>query len=106
MNISPAIFELFVSATIVDVLVDFIKIIFNRYFKRKDPKYKDVFSRVVSILIGLIFCIFYNLDFPDMCGLTSTINYVGEIITGILISRGSNVIHDNFKKFCIYNTKI
>lgn len=47
-----------------------------------------------SLVFGVVFSIAYNLDLVSLVGLSSTIPYVGCVITGILLSRGSGFIHD------------
>ena len=39
----------------------------------------------------------YKLDLPKHLGLKSSIPYIGSILTGILISRGSNYLFDILK---------
>ncbi|MCY6371844.1 hypothetical protein [Clostridium ganghwense] len=97
--------KLIFAATLVDVLVEFVKVVFDGYFKTKNIKYKNIVLRSISIIVGIALSIVYQLDFPAMWGLNSRITVVGEIITGLLISRGSNFIHDIVKKLGI-NTKL
>ena len=51
-----------------------------------------------AVFLGILVCIAYGLDIPAAVGITSAIPYIGHIITGILISRGSNYIFDIIKK--------
>lgn len=105
MNVESTVFELIVASVLVDVTVEFIKVIFNAYFKTKNIKYKNVILRSISICVGILLSIAYGWDFPKMWGLNSKIPYIGQFISGILISRGSNSIHDILKKIGI-NTKL
>ncbi|MCY6355734.1 hypothetical protein [Clostridium sp. ZS2-4] len=105
MNLESTMFELIIESVLVDVVVEFVKVIFNAYFKTKNIKYKNVVLRSISIGIGILLSIAYGWDFPARLGLTSRISYIGQIITGMLISRGSNSIHDILKKIGV-NTKI
>ncbi len=51
--------------------------------------------QIVATGIGGIFvALAYGLDAPAMLGVASVIPYVGQIITGISIARGSNYIFD------------
>ena len=50
--------------------------------------------RYVSVLIGVALCIVYQVDLLAYFGLASPWPWVGWLITGILIGRGSNFIHD------------
>ena len=40
-----------------------------------------------------------------MAGVSTSIPFVGNVITGILVSRGSNYIYDLLKKFGLYGGK-
>ena len=55
------------------------------------------FSMLFSIVLGVIIAIAYKLDLPEYLDLKSSIPYVGNILTGVLISRGSNYIYDILK---------
>ena len=50
--------------------------------------------RYVSVLIGVALCILYQIDLLAHFDLVSPWPFVGWIITGLLIGRGSNFIHD------------
>lgn len=52
------------------------------------------FSMLFSIILGVIIAIAYKLDLPEYLDLKSSIPYFGNILTGVLISRGSNYIYD------------
>lgn len=48
----------------------------------------------ISICLGIIVAISYNLDLPEYFNIKSRVPYVGCVLTGILISRGSNYLYD------------
>ena len=52
---------------------------------------------LVSIILGITIAISYGLDIPSHFDFKSKIPFVGNIVTGILISRGSNYIFDLIK---------
>jgi hypothetical protein len=51
-------------------------------------------DRVGALLIGELLAIGTGLDLMAMVGVPLKIPYVGMILTGLLISRGANFIHD------------
>ena len=55
---------------------------------------------IVSVIFSVLICVAYNLDIPAAVGI-SGIRFVGNIITGILVSRGSNYIYDIIKKLTV-----
>lgn len=63
--------------------------------------YKEFFAKgcfswemLASLVLGIIVAIAYGLDLPAYFNLNSHIPYLGNILTGILLSRGSNYIFD------------
>lgn len=49
---------------------------------------------LLSILFGIIIAVSYDLDIPSYFKFKSKIPFIGNIVTGILLSRGSNYIFD------------
>lgn len=54
-------------------------------------------DRAGSLLLGVILALGTGIDFFAMVGLPIKIAYVGSVLTGIILSRGSNFIHDLLK---------
>ncbi|HAZ37174.1 MAG TPA: hypothetical protein DEF85_04215 [Clostridiaceae bacterium] len=52
---------------------------------------KDVLG---AIILGIIVAFAAKIDIFEILGIPMDIRYLGNILTGILISRGSNFIHD------------
>ena len=55
-------------------------------------------DRIGSLGIGLLLALGSGLDLMSMVGIPLKIPYVGLILTGLLISRGSNFMHDLLTK--------
>lgn len=51
-------------------------------------------DRVGALIVGLVVAIDTKIDILQLIGINSNIPYMGVILTGILMSRGSNFIHD------------
>ncbi|NLJ31475.1 MAG: hypothetical protein GX424_07750 [Clostridiales bacterium] len=47
-----------------------------------------------SVLLGVLTAVAYGLDIPAAAGLKTGVPYLGCVLTGILISRGSNYVFD------------
>lgn len=82
-------FSLIYVAIIVEGIITYIK-----NFSSGD-KFK--WEMLVAVLIGIMVALAYNIDLFALVGLSSSVPYVGSILTGILISRGSNYIFDLIK---------
>lgn len=52
---------------------------------------------VASIVLGVLVAVVYNCDLFVMFGLTTTIPVVGNVLTGVLLSRGANYVSDLLK---------
>lgn len=57
-------------------------------------KNKLVVDRLGALIIGLLIAIASGIDILQLIGIPMKIPYVGTILTGILISRGANFVHD------------
>ena len=55
-------------------------------------------DRIGALAVGLIIAFVTGADLLNLAGIPVTIPYVGIALTGILISRGANFIHDLLKK--------
>ncbi|WP_414600940.1 hypothetical protein [Clostridium sp.] len=51
-------------------------------------------DRIGALIVSLVICFGIRLDILKLLEINSTIPYLGIILTSILISRGSNFIHD------------
>jgi len=52
---------------------------------------------VAAIILGVFVGVCYDLDLLAMFGVYSPMPFVGNILTGFLLSRGSNYIADTLK---------
>lgn len=64
----------------------------------KLSKFKDQnkvnFDRIGVMLLGILVAVAGGLDLFDVSGINLKIPYLGSVLTGLLISRGSNFVHD------------
>ncbi len=77
---------LLILASVVESLWQTLKMIWD--------KGKIQFNVIGSLLIGIFVCISTGIDFFVIIGLPLGIPLVGSILSGILISRGANFVHD------------
>ncbi|MDE5600224.1 MAG: hypothetical protein K2I60_01265 [Oscillospiraceae bacterium] len=66
----------------------------NEFFVSKEAPWQ----MIMSLILGIAVAIAYKLDLPSLMEIKAQIPYVGCILTGILISRGSNYIYDLISK--------
>ena len=79
------------------ILVEGIITYFNEFFVSGNAPLKMIFSLILGIIIAMA----YKLDLTKYLGLQSDISYVGSVLTGILLSRGSNYLYDLITKLTV-----
>lgn len=83
------LWSLVFGAIVVETVINIIK---NLEEKNKSWKYWS--ARAGSIILGLVVAINYKIDVFTLVGLEGQVPIIGQILTGLIISRGSNVAHD------------
>lgn len=51
-----------------------------------------------ALLVSILVCVLTKADIFPMVGLNITIPFIGSILTGIVVSRGSNFVNELFSK--------
>ncbi len=59
---------------------------------------KKGFSKIIAILIGMILCVSTQTGLLQVFGLDTYYPIIDYLLTGLIISRGSNIIHDLFSR--------
>ena len=79
-------FEIVIFAILIESIITYI----NQFFVQENFCWQMLFSMALGIVISVA----YKLDLPAYFNLKSNIPYVGCVLTGILLSRGSNYLFD------------
>lgn len=82
-------FGLFLLSIIVEGVITY----FKEFFINGEIKWE----MAASVLLGIFVAVAYGVDLLADMGMQTNIPYVGSILTGILISRGSNYVFDLVK---------
>lgn len=85
-------FAVIVFAILVEGIVEYFKLAFPRFGESQ-------FIIPATVLLGVAVCILYGCDLLAVMGLVTPVPYVGNVLTGILVARGSNYIYDVIGKF-------
>lgn len=80
----------FISLTLMAIIVEGLITYLKTFFVGGKPQWQ----MLVGIGLGVAVALTYNVDIFALLGIVSTVPYVGAVLTGILISRGSNYIFD------------
>ncbi len=76
-------------AIIVEGIITYIKEFFvNGKFQ---------WQMLISIVIGVLVAAAYRVDVLALAGMQTAVPYLGSVLTGVLISRGSNYVFDLIK---------
>lgn len=51
-------------------------------------------DRIGAMVVGLIMALTTGMDIMELVGIPMIIPYLGTVLTGLLISRGANFLHD------------
>ena len=54
--------------------------------------------KYVSAALGVVICVAYHADILAMLGIVSPFPFVGSVITGLLVGRGSNFLNDFYTR--------
>ena len=84
-NAVDAVFGILIAAVLVEAIVTVIG-------KAKD-RYRD-WQYWGSLIVGVLVAVVYEIDLFAAVGLDALIPFVGAVLTGIVISRGSNYAAD------------
>ena len=82
-------FGLIFLAIILEGIITYVK----EFFVKGHIKWE----MVISVVIGVLTTCAYGVDVMAMAGLKTNIPFLGCILTGILVSRGSNYVFDLIK---------
>lgn len=63
-----------------------------------DPDKKQPWLKYVSAALGVVVCVLYKVDLLGALGVMTDVPFVGSVLTGIIVSRGSNYINDFISK--------
>ena len=86
--------EVFMQALVAAVLIEaVINIVEN--IEEKQTSWKYWASLVLGLVVSLLVAVNWDLDLFKMVGFPEgNIPYVGAVLTGLILSRGSNVVSD------------
>ena len=82
--------QLIIVAILVEATWENIKMIYQ--------KNKISISMIGSLVIAILFCALTGVDIFPVVGLPISIPVIGSVFTGIIVSRGANIISDIFSK--------
>ena len=82
--------QLVVVAILVEAIWENIKMVY------KENKFS--ISMIGSLVISILICILANMNIFEMVGIEMSVPIICNVFTGILCSRGANLVSDLFTK--------
>ena len=84
-----------VMAVTVEALIEYAKTIIRML---EDKQYKTFATQVAAILIAVFISFAAQIDVYSLVGISFAVSWLGTLLTGIVISRGSNYASDFIKR--------
>lgn len=84
-----AIGQIFLASMLLESIWETIKMAIDSRSNRD-----NLVTKIGTIVLGIFLAFSYSLDLLALLGLHDHIPYSGIFLSGILISRGSNFVHD------------
>ena len=96
MNQVSALAGILILATLTESLVEYLlRPVIKPPAEEKDQDpWRDMALRYIAAAVGIALCALYRADLLKMLGLVSPWPFVGWIVTGLIIGRGANFVHD------------
>lgn len=90
-----SLFLVLALAVTVEALVEYCKSIVKAF---SDGQIKTAVTQLVAIVIACFLCIMTNVDIYTYLSIQFKFPVIGYLLTGIIVSRGSNYVSDFAKK--------
>ena len=97
MNQITAITGILILATLCEALVEHLVAPIVDGRGAEDPQreqWRVLGLRYISAGLGMILCVLYQADLLALLGLATPWPFVGWLLTGLVIGRGANWVHD------------
>lgn len=94
MNIALFSTNLALFAFLIETVVEILKPLFDPLYVRFE---KVPIPYYVSIVLGVGGALLFQINGLEMFGITNNV-VIGQVITGLLCSRGSNFLHEIYRK--------
>ena len=82
--------QLIIVAILIEAIWENIKMVWQNG--------KFSIDKIGSLVISILICILAKIDIFPIVNLSIMVPVIGSILTGIIVSRGANFVHDLFNK--------
>lgn len=86
---------IFVLAALAEALVEYLlKPVVDDIAGDVKATWRDLTLRYTAALAGILLCVLYRADLLTYFDLVPPWPWIGYVITGLIVGRGSNFVHD------------
>lgn len=75
-------------------LILFLVILVEGLIEHFGAPLPDKAKPYAAAVLGMLLCLAYGADLPALLGFDALWPYIGSVLTGLVISRGSNYVND------------
>jgi hypothetical protein len=93
--------EALTTILVLAIIVEFT----TEIVKNIAPSIRGQYSRIIAVLIGMILCVTTRNGILSTFGIYILYPIIDYILTGLIISRGSNIVHDLISKLNMSTVK-
>ena len=100
-GVAAPIIGILILASLNEGLMEYFVAPWFERFRKEEGELEDgatdwrlYLLRYSSAAVGVLLCLAYQVDLLSILGLVSPVPYVGSFLTGLLIGRGANFVHD------------
>lgn len=86
------VFKVLSLMIVFSILIQFLVNRLKAILSAKIMKYLP--ADVMAALLGIVFAIMFKVDVFTYLGLTSSLPYVGYVVSGLIISAGAPAVHE------------
>jgi hypothetical protein len=99
MTVAMMLLAILLLAALTEGLVEYFLQPWLKPDNEDVPIWRSMALRYSAALVGVGLCLAYAVDVLALVGLAGRLDFVGEIMTGLLIGRGSNYVNDFIERW-------
>lgn len=87
--------QILIASILIESIWETIRILIMAIQKKNT---NEIIAKTGALAISILICVNYKIDLLNFLGFRDHLPYLGMVLTGIVVSRGSNFMHDLLNK--------